>query len=317
MHPLRSPDRRAQTPSTGDHQAALRTLVVHSVQMCLEIASGRRPPRTLDGIGNRDVSRWLRTYAGTVDRPGRIHRIALQRNAERIDVTALIRDADRSFSVMTMQLRQADRRWLIATVDHLHRGQQRTHFEPDRSGHEHARSRQATQRPTPADTAVPDDLAHFERTRRAVDLAILRGAAAADLHRASTTSSARERVRLESRAGYWRDHADRIASQHVSVDGDLGQPAPHLLAMLGPQPADGEARDLWHQAAGVIDAYRRTWKITDKTLPLGTPTAIDGRAQRRDREHSVTRINALLGKMTALDRPTHSRGDRALELSPP
>jgi hypothetical protein len=102
------------------------------------------------------------------------------------------------------------------------------------------------------------------------------------------------------------------------VDPDQHQPAPHLLAMLGPQPADLRARDLWQQAADVIGTYRQTWKITDNTLPLGTPAAGGhSRTQRQDRERSVATINALLGKMNALDRNIRSRGDRGLELSPP
>ncbi|HET6810932.1 MAG TPA: MobF family relaxase [Acidimicrobiales bacterium] len=61
-------------------------------------------------------------------------------------------------------------------------------------------------------------------------------------------------------------------------------PAPYLVAALGPPPGGPEARSTWRAAAGAVEAYRDRWGVGDRREPLGAdPTAgrgMDGGGDR-------------------------------------
>jgi hypothetical protein len=59
------------------------------------------------------------------------------------------------------------------------------------------------------------------------------------------------------------------------------QPPAYLVRVLGMPPEDGEARDIWDRAAGLIEAYRR-WSITTQDSPLGPAPADPYQAHNRD-----------------------------------
>jgi hypothetical protein len=289
------------------------------VQLCLEVTAGRRPLRTLNGRITGDVARWLRARAGATTTPGRVHRVALHRVADQVDITALIRAPDRSVSALTMQLRVINQRWRITTVDHLQRGQHRTHPEPTINHLRAWQIQRGIERTASTDVAgMPAPPSQDGSAPSTFDLAILHGAAAADQHRASIAADASQRAAFTVRADYWLDHADRITSRIAPLrQRDPDQPAPHLTALLGPRPPNGTARNIWDQAATAIDAYRRTWHITERTLPLGTPPApSDGvSGQQLHRRRTIARVNALLRE---IDGTIHvnRRDDHGLDLSP-
>jgi hypothetical protein len=309
--------RSADSPEAAQHR--LRILAVDSVQLCLEVTAGRRPPQTLAGRITGDVAQWLRANAGATATPGRVHRLALHRIVDQVDITALIRAPDRSVSALTMQLRVVDQRWRITTVDHLQRGQHVTHPEPINNHRRAWRIQRGVEGSAPADaTGMPAPPGPAGSAPFTFDLAILHGAAAADQHRASIATDAVTRAAYAARAGYWLDHADRITSYTATLRRpDPDQPAANVTALLGRRPSSGTARSIWDQAATAIDTYRRTWHITEQTLPLGTPRAPshDASGQQLHRRRTIARVNALLREMDATSQ-VNRRDNHGLDLSP-
>jgi hypothetical protein len=94
------------------------------------------------------------------------------------------------------------------------------------------------------------------------------------------------------RALAWQRRAIRLA-----VEAD--RPG-YVLEALGPVPESTRGRRAWRQAAADIEAYRRSYQITDPERALG-PEPHDP-AQRADRQHARTAIERVHAKQRAADR---------------
>ena len=147
--------RRRESPASD-----LRAVAAQAVRLYLEVACGRRPPRTMTGVATPLVAAQLQDAAARAredQRPGRIHRIALRRpTRDSAEITALIRDHAGDVSAVTMQLQQVGRRWQIADVAQLDRGHHHTHAQ------------------TVVDQRTPAE----QLAERRFDVAVLHGAAA-------------------------------------------------------------------------------------------------------------------------------------------
>jgi conjugative relaxase-like TrwC/TraI family protein len=79
----------------------------------------------------------------------------------------------------------------------------------------------------------------------------------------------------------------------------------YVLEALGPVPASTRGRRAWRHAAAEIEAYRRTYQITDPDRALG-PEARDP-GQRADRQRARTAIARIQTKQRAADRSDDRR----------
>jgi hypothetical protein len=74
----------------------------------------------------------------------------------------------------------------------------------------------------------------------------------------------------------------------------------YVLEALGPVPESTRGRRAWRQAAADIEAYRRTYQITDPDRALGPEPHDLG--QRADRQRARTAIDRVQTKQRAADR---------------
>lgn len=270
--------------------ADLRAFAVHAVRMYLEVAAGRRPPRTMTGLATPLAVAQLHDAAARArdtQRPGRIRRIAVHRaGRDQADVAALIADHDGLVTAVTIRLQQVGRRWQISDVHQLDRGHHHTHT------------------PTPAGELTPAQ----QHAARWFDVAVLNGAATAAEHRARTAATPQQRAASVEIAAEWRGRARRAArTLGDSPDPPAPEPAPrpvtrdaHRVAMLGSRPDDAQSRERWDSAAKLLDGYRTRWNITDPANALG-PVPPRG-VQRDDRRRTLTRISGIVRELTALQR---------------
>ena len=283
--------RRRESPASD-----LRAVAAHAVRMYLEVACGRRPPRTMTGLATPLAAAQLQEAAGRArddQRPGRIHRIALHRPThDSAEITALIRDNDGHVSAVTMQLQQVGRRWQLADIAHLDRGHHHTHTQ------------------TVADYRPPKK----QLAERRFDVAVLNGAAAAADQRARSADAPEHGAGDARVAARLRQRAQRLAaalpdtpqpstrapampspSEPTAKDGRAYQ-----VALLGPRPGEGQTRGLWNAAAKLVDGYRLRWNVTDPVNALG---AVPSRGtQRDDRKRTLTRVSGLVRDMNSLQR---------------
>lgn len=252
----------------------IRLVAYRSVQLCLEVADGRRPPASLDAVAHPRAQGRLRDHVATVEQPpSRIRRIAIQHDDDRIDVTALIGGDSPQISAMTLQLRDHAGSWRICEVEHLQRGQHHLHPNAD---HEAPRMH----------TAAHDGIAK----------AVLGAAAAASEEQAKASATWSDRTAHLREARHLRALAEVMDKREPIPD--LGRPPTYLVAMLGTPPNGEHDLAVWRQAAGMIGSYRRAWNITDPQLPFGAPTPKTAQhaEQHTDRSRTMAAIRALLAR---------------------
>jgi hypothetical protein len=256
----------------------VRILAYRSVQLCLEVTAGRRPPAALDHVATADAARWLRDNAIGRRPPPRIRRVAIWPSEDCIDVTALVAGDRQPLTVVTLRLRAIGLHWQITAVEHLRHGQ---HFQ-------HTLSELPPLKPEPGNSRADRD-AH----------AMLREVVTAAEQRARTPTTWADRKRYLAVARRWREYADRITSHEPSSD----QAASYIVAMLGDPPRSGPALAAWNLAAALITDYRWTWNITDPQLALGTPPLADAEhaRQRTHRDDTIASIRTLLARHRAND----------------
>jgi hypothetical protein len=74
----------------------------------------------------------------------------------------------------------------------------------------------------------------------------------------------------------------------------------YVLGALGPVPESTRGKRAWRQAAAEIEAYRRSYQITDPERALGPEPQDPG--QRADRQRARRAIEQVQAKQRAADR---------------
>lgn len=212
--PDQPPGERSRRAAGRLSRSERRMLATRAVQLYLEVATGRRPPRTVRHLVTPDVADWLKERRGALaaqylDRTPawarrssglaqpRVRRIQVLPRDEPsvIDVVALIEDHQQRISVITAALTGTARGWRVSALEHLDHGRHVTH--PDRS----------------------DDLARLPSagasplTALKADIAIVRGAAAHALLDAESATSPAATSQYKSVAEHLQERAIKLVDQ--------------------------------------------------------------------------------------------------------
>lgn len=259
----------------------LQIIAGRAVQLYVEVALGRRPPRTLDRFSSPDARVALREQFGSERRSVlKLERITIHPPVDRrVDITALVRDDDEAVSVVALELQARGDRWVISDARHLRRGRHYTS-------------------PAPMDQSTSP-----ETTSPTVDLAILRGAAAQAALAAADAAHPSEVERLTSLAALFRHRAEDLASSTLAESASDELPAygveSYATALLGPLPRSTAAQERWSEGVRIIDNYRNKWNVADGRRALGGPPSTA--PQRDSRNDAFRRLAEIVSKITGLE----------------